>query len=71
VAFDVENSMTAGQRLRALREAAGLSRAQVARAIGWSDRGTVVDYELNRRSLTASAEAKIVAAIKALQAAKP
>ena len=66
MAFDVNHSMTPGQRVRALRESAGLSRVQVARAIGWRNRGTVVDYELGRVPLTASAEAKITAAIRAL-----
>lgn len=42
-----------GERLKALREAKGLSQAQLARSIGWSTASRIGNYEIGERKISA------------------
>lgn len=42
-----------GERLKALREAKGLSQAQLAKRIGWSSASRIGNYELGERKVSA------------------
>jgi transcriptional regulator with XRE-family HTH domain len=47
-----EEDRWVGQRIRAAREAAGLSIRQLAEQLGWSDHSRLHSYEAGRRSIT-------------------